>query len=477
MNNNTQQKILIIDDDVDMCNLLTRFLQKNGYETNFTHRGNTAIEILKESKYDLCICDFRLGDMDGLELIKSIKALQQDIKLLMITGYSDIKIAVQVIKMGAFDYLTKPIIPEELLVTISKALASENSLSTRNEESNTKTNFSQKNNTNYIVGSSKISKDLYNQIDLVAPTPYSIIIYGETGTGKESVARTIHERSKRNKQQFVALDCGAIPKELAGSELFGHEKGAFTGAIFNKTGLFEIANNGTLFLDEVANLPYDIQTLLLRVIQEQTIKKIGGNVEIPIDVRIIVASNENLYEAVKQGKFREDLYHRFNQFGINIPALRERGKDIQVFAEYFLSIANKELQKNILGFEEDVIRSFNTYSWPGNLRELNNVIKRACLLCDSNYIESKCLPLEISNNIQLAFSEDKKPEKKHKELNTSLKDAAVNAEMETIVNVLRQVQYNKTKAAKLLNIDRKTLYNKMKAFNLLNNNTEADANE
>ena len=474
MSSNIQHKILIIDDDVDMCSLLSRFLQKNGYEVSFTHKGKNAIELLKEQEIDLCICDFRLGDMDGIELINAIKSLNKNIKLLMITGYSDIKIAVQVIKMGAFDYLTKPIIPEELLVTISKALTSENTISTNNTESTTKQNRSQAPKNNYIVGTSKIAKELYNQIDLVAPTPYSVIIYGETGTGKESVARTIHEQSNRSKQQFVALDCGAISKELAGSELFGHEKGSFTGALFNKTGLFEIANHGTLFLDEVANLPYDIQTLLLRVLQEQSIKKIGGNIEIPIDVRIVVASNENLYDAVKQGKFREDLYHRFNQFGINIPPLRERGKDIQVFAEYFLDTANKELQKNILGFDDDVLRSFNTYSWPGNLRELNNVIKRACLLCDSNFIESKCLPLEISNNIQLSFSEEKRVDKKQKEINVSLKDAAVTAEMDTIINVLKQVQYNKTKAAKLLNIDRKTLYNKMKAFNLLNNNTDAD---
>lgn len=474
MSSINQHKILIIDDDVDMCTLLGRFLQKNNYDVNCAHKGNTAIEMLTEQDYNLCICDFRLGDMDGIELINRIKSLNKDIKILMITGYSDIKIAVQVIKMGAYDYLTKPIIPDELLVTITKALNSESYISSNNSEDEPKQTFTRKSNTEFVVGASKQSKELYNQIDLVAPTPYSVIIYGETGTGKESVARTIHERSNRNKQQFVALDCGAISKELAGSELFGHEKGSYTGAIFNKTGLFEIANKGTLFLDEVANLPFDIQTLLLRVLQEQVIKKIGGNVEIPVDVRIIVASNENLLEAVKQGRFREDLYHRFNQFGINIPPLRDRGKDIQVFAEFFLDIANKELQKNILGFDDDVLRSFNTYPWPGNLRELNNVIKRACLLCTTNYIESKCLPLEISNNMQLSFSEEKKTERKTKEVTVSLKGAAVNAEMETIVNILRQVEFNKTKAAKLLNIDRKTLYNKMKAFNLLNKTSNAD---
>jgi two-component system, NtrC family, response regulator HydG len=467
---NTTYKILIADDDVDMCMLLGNFLKKNGYEAKCAHKGNTAIEMLKSENFDLCICDFRLGDMDGIELIESIKELHQNLKILMITGYSDIKIAVKVIKMGVFDYLTKPILPEELLVSIKKALSTD--INTSSENVNQKTS-NKKTSNEYIIGNSKQSKELYKQIDLVAPTPYSVIIYGETGTGKESVARTIHERSNRADAEFIALDCGAISKELAGSELFGHEKGAFTGALFSKVGLFELANKGTIFLDEIANLPYDIQTLLLRVVQEQKVKKIGGNVEIPIDVRIIVASNENLQEAVKAGKFREDLYHRFNQFGINLAPLREREKDILLFANYFLDIANKELQKNIIGFEEEVIQSFNTYPWPGNLRELNNVIKRACLLSSGNFIESKSLPQEIVNNIHLAFSDDKKIEKKPKDI--SLRNAAAEAEMETIYNVLRKVEFNKTKAAKLLNIDRKTLYNKMKAFNIQNNtNNESE---
>lgn len=458
---NKQYKILIADDDVDMCTLLSRFLTKNDYEVKCAYKGNSAIEMLKEETFDLCICDFRLGDMDGIELIKNIKELKQSVKILMITGYSDIKVAVSVIKMGVFDYLTKPVLPDELLVSIKKALKSETLPST---ESNAAKTSSKKTSSEYVIGVSKQSKELYKQIDLVAPTPYSVIIYGETGTGKESVARTIHQRSKRANAEFIALDCGAISKELAGSELFGHEKGAFTGALFSKTGLFELANNGTLFLDEIANLPYDIQTLLLRVVQEQRVKRIGGNVEIPIDVRIIVASNENLMDAVKAGKFREDLYHRFNQFGINLAPLRDREKDILLFANYFLDIANKELQKNIIGFDEDVLQSFNTYQWPGNLRELNNVIKRACLLSTGNFIESKSLPQEIINNSLLSFSEEKKTEKKSKEI--SLKGAAAEAEMETIYNVLRQVEFNKTKAAKLLNIDRKTLYNKMKSFNI-----------
>jgi two-component system response regulator HydG len=466
-NSNTQKiKILIIDDDVDMCFLLDRFLTKHDYEVKTLHKGSSALEYLANNKVDLCICDFRLGDIDGIELIKSIRAIQADTKTLMITGYSDIKVAVQVIKMGAYDYITKPILPDELLATIQKALSSENTVTSQAKEK--KENKSS--NNKYITGNSKQAKELYSQIDLVAPTNYSVIIYGETGTGKESIARTIHERSNRKNNAFIAVDCGALSRELAASELFGHEKGAFTGALQAKAGMFEIANGGTLFLDEIANLPYDVQTLLLRAVQEQKIRRVGGVNDINVDVRIIVASNENLMEAVRAGKFREDLYHRFNQFDLSLSALRDRGKDIMLFAEFFLELANKELNKNILGFDEDVVNSFNTYPWPGNLRELNNVIKRACLLCDKSYIESKNLPQEISNNTQLFFSDRRATKTNDKKLD--LKSAAAEAELETILSVLRQVQFNKTKAAKLLNIDRKTLYNKMKLLNLNTDDTD-----
>lgn len=477
MSDNKGKRILIVDDDTDMCFLLDRFLSKNGFEVRTLHKGNSALELLAKEKFDLCICDFRLGDMDGIDLIKSIKQIQSEIKILMITGYSDIKVAVQVIKMGAYDYITKPVLPDELLASIQKALITDTSAKeeivdkqTEKKESlaSTKSNVSSP----YITGNSKQAKELYKQIDLVAPTNYSVIIYGETGTGKESVARTIHDRSLRAKQNFIAVDCGALSRELAASELFGHEKGSFTGALNAKTGMFELANGGTLFLDEIANLPYDVQTLLLRAVQEQKIRKVGGINDIIVDVRIIVASNENLMDAARSGKFREDLYHRFNQFGLTLSPLRERGKDIMLFAEHFLNIANKELNKNIIGFDENVINSFNTYSWPGNLRELNNVIKRASLLADESYIESKHLPQEISNNLQLNFSEKKNVKSAEKTVN--LKTAAAEAELETILNVLRQVQFNKTKAAKILNIDRKTLYNKMKLLDLNNNNDVED---
>jgi two-component system response regulator HydG len=404
--------------------------------------------------------------MNGIDILTEVKAIDPTISFIMITGYSDIKIAVKVIKLGAYDYVTKPLLPEEILRTIQKALESKKA----EEENEVKEKTNPKNkpaktSSPYIIGESKQSKELYKQIDLVAPTNYSVIIFGETGTGKESVARMIHDKSSRIDKPFVAMDCGALSNELAGSELFGHEKGSFTGALTSKIGHFELANGGTLFLDEVANLSFEIQTSLLRVVQEQKLKRIGGTKEIDLDVRLIVASNENLFEAVTKGRFREDLYHRFNQFGINLPALRDRGADVMAFAEYFLQIANQELGKSILGFSDEVTESFMTYQWPGNLRELNNVIKRASLLTPGTHIEAKSLPQEIVNNIRLSFSENSSLSNR---LNSgpNLKSAALEAEYETIINVLKQVNFNKTKAAQILNIDRKTLYNKMKAFNL-----------
>jgi two-component system response regulator HydG len=303
----------------------------------------------------------------------------------------------------------------------------------------------------------------------VAPTNYSVIILGESGTGKESVAKSIHLNSHRHNQPFIAMDCGSLTKELAASEFFGHEKGSFTGALYTKIGHFEMANGGTLFLDEVGNLSYEIQAALLRTVQERKVKRIGSTKEIDLDVRIIIATNESLQDGILKGKFREDLYHRFNEFTIYMPPLRERGGDIMLLAEHFLKIANNELGRNVTTFAPEVIDCFMNYRWPGNIRELKNVIRRAALLAEDNEITMKALPLEISNfkvpSFEQAYSQvSEAPEVK--EPRHDLKNAALEAEYETIIKVLREVNFNKTKAAEILNIDRKTLYNKMKAINL-----------
>jgi two-component system, NtrC family, response regulator HydG len=494
------QRILVIDDDTDICLLLRRFLSKNNYEVAIAHDGNSGLNLLQEFRPNLVMTDFRLGDMDGGTILSKIKDKFPSIPVLIITGYSDIKIAVNVMKLGAYDYITKPLFPDEILLTIKKALESTEtqagSMQGEVEGNNGKENTQEgkKKATKaprYIFGDGEESNYLLKQIKLVAPTNYSVLIYGESGSGKESVAQEIHLHSKRANQPFVAMDCGAISKDLAGSELFGHEKGSFTGALNQKIGHFEMANGGTIFLDEVANLPYEVQVLLLRVVQERTMKRIGGTKEIPLDVRILVASNEKLLESSKKGKFREDLYHRFNEFSIDVPSLRDRKDDILTFAQFFLDQTNAELGKKVKGFSADVIENFMTYAWYGNLREMKNVIKRATLLTDGEWIESKTLPFEISNYSKLLFndspqyspqaqviqqfitpvsvastSDSEVSSNNNNNAKPTLKSAAVEAEHDMILKVLKEVNFNKSKAARMLGIDRKTLYNKMRIFDL-----------
>ena len=471
------KRILIIDDDFDMCTLLSRFLEKKGYTTEVAHNASKGLAKFNEFHFDIVLCDFRLGDKDGKEVLSKIKEAKPKTIVIIITGYSDIKTAVDVIKMGAFDYITKPLIPDEVINVIEKAMAapvsqkSEPSQKTSSQTPSQKKIYELSSNNEYLIGHDTETAKIYRQIEMVAPTNYSVILYGESGTGKEVIAKTIHEASARKGKPFIAMDCGTLSKELSGSELFGHVKGAFTGAVTDKEGHFEMANGGTLFLDEVSNLPKDVQASLLRVIQERKYKRVGGTKEMDVDVRIIVASNENLQEAYQRGKFREDLYHRFNEFSINLPPLRKRKSDIPLFAQFFLDRTNNELQKNIEGYEEDVEEMFLNYAWPGNLREFRNVVRRAVLLTPSGKINSKVLPWEItqspmqadySNNITAnSFAQNSGVKE------VDLKDAAAKAEYETIMNVLKEVNFNKTKAAEILKIDRKTLYNKIKIYESL----------
>ncbi len=468
-------KILIIDDDIMICRLLDHFLKKKGHETAFFTAGKKAIEELKKNQSEIVFCDYRLPDTDGKEMLQKIKEIDTTIQVIIITAYSDVKIAVDLIKNGAFEYITKPFLPEEITQTVEQALIQK----TKQVEAQTSDKQSLSNNPartspkkSYVVGKSKEAKTLEAQIELVAPTNYSVIIYGESGTGKESVAANIHNSSQRKDGPFIAIDCGALVKELAGSELFGHEKGAFTGALQSKVGQFELANGGTIFLDEIANLSYEIQTSLLRVIQERKIRRLGSPKELNIDVRIIVASNTKLNKAIENGRFREDLYHRFNEFSIDLPPLSQRNQDILTFADFFLKKTNAELGKTIEGFIPEVQKVFLEYTWPGNLREMNNVIKRAALLCNKNTITLETLPQEMVFQTKFNLEEDKNT---HSETPTpsrndpQLKTVALNAEYEKILEVLRKVNYNKSKASLLLNIDRKTLYNKVKNFQALAN--------
>jgi two-component system response regulator HydG len=466
------KKILIIDDEVNVALLLSKFLTRNGFDVTTASTGTIGMEYLKNGDFNLVLCDFRLEDTDGREMLKNIKTHYPKTGVIIITGYSDIKMAVELIKMGAYDYITKPLYPDEILNTITKAIETHYALVEKNSEpavheKSTREIKKQVFAGEFVVGTSKPSKELLRQIELVAPTNYSVIILGESGTGKESVAKSIHLNSPRYNQPFIAMDCGSLTKELAASEFFGHEKGSFTGALYTKIGHFEMANGGTLFLDEVGNLSYEIQAALLRTVQERKVKRIGSTKEISLDVRIIIATNENLQEGIQKGRFREDLYHRFNEFSIYIPPLRERGNDIMLLADHFLKLANHELGRSVTTFSPEVMECFMNYRWQGNIRELKNVVRRATLLTEGNEILMKALPLEISNFKNPVYDYSLQPEVSElRENKHDLKNAAQEAEYETILKVLREVNFNKTKAAEILNIDRKTLYNKMKAINI-----------
>jgi two-component system response regulator HydG len=464
-------KILIIDDEVNIGIILSKFLTRNAFEVSTSATGSHALEIMSNESFNLVLCDYRLEDTDGREMLKIIKSSYPETGVIIITGYSDIKLAVELIKMGAYDYITKPLYPDEILNTINKAIEAQKIINQNNNVIQESNNESDSDEAvmpeEFILGKGSASKELLKQIKLVAPTNYSVILNGDSGTGKESVARSIHYNSKRKDMPFIAMDCGSLSKDLAASEFFGHEKGSFTGALFTKIGHFEMANGGTLFLDEVGNLSYEIQAALLRTVQERKVKRIGSTNEIPLDVRIIVATNENLSEAIQKGRFREDLFHRFNEFHILVPPLREREKDVLIFADHFLKQASEELNRKMPNLSNEVIDCLLTYNWPGNVRELKNVIRRAALLTEGSQVLIKALPLEIStlskahtlaSNFEANISSNTNK--------YDLKNAALEAEYDTILQVLKEVNFNKTKAAQVLNIDRKTLYNKMKAIKL-----------
>ena len=455
-------KLLIIDDDADLCQLLARYLLKNGYEVETAYSGNKGVAKYKAAPFDAVIADYRLGDMDGVRLVQELKQVNKKAAILVITGYSDIRQAIEVTRLGAFDYIPKPLVPEEVLDLLKKMTTQQQAKEPESSRSVSGDFFHQE----YYIGKSKPTTALYQQVKVVAPTNYSVVLYGESGTGKEVIARTIHHSSKRAEKPFVALDCGTLSRELAGSELFGHVKGAFTGALQDKEGHFEMANGGTLFLDEIANLSLEIQAALLRIIQERKFKRVGGNKEIAADVRIIVASNEDLKAACQKGRFREDLYHRLNEFAIHLPALRDRREDIGPLAEFFLRKSCEESEKQVACFSEKVLTAFQRYDWPGNLRELRNAVRRAVLLTAAgNTIGDDVLLPEIITYQGIAEdAPDTTTSSLPDQQRDLLKEVAGRAEYQAIMSVLQKVNFNKKKAAELLKIDRKTLYNKLKLF-------------
>lgn len=434
--------ILIIEDDTTFAQIIEGFLHKNNFQIKVVTNLSEAFKLLAQQQFDLLLIDYRLPDGNGLEALSYARKNGLTVPAIIMTSFNDVRTAVKSIQLGAFDYITKPVHPEELLMIVKSSLDK----------------VAQKDNgtNDFIKGKSTVANKLFEHIDLVAQTDMSVIIQGESGTGKEFAAKTLHLQSKRKDKPFIAIDCGSLSKDLAASELFGHAKGAFTGAIADKKGQFELANTGTLFLDEIGNLSYEVQVKLLRALQEQIIQPIGSNKQVHVDVRIIVATNDDLINSIKQGEFREDLYHRINEFKIQLPPLRERGVDLPLFIDHFIQLSNKELDRNVQSISADAKALLLKYDWPGNLRELRNVIKRMVLLSPGTVATSAALPDEM----MISIHQSAKP------AGSDLKAINEMNEKAIIMATLIKVRYNKSKAAKLLNIDRKTLYSKMERYGI-----------
>lgn len=454
--------ILIVEDDITFGMMLKTWLGKKGFEVSSVSNIARARKHIESQTVDLVLSDLRLPDYEGIDLLKWMNERGINIPLIIMTGYADIQSAVLAMKLGARDYIAKPVNPEELLKKISEALQAEGSPatphSTARNSSNPKkgTSHSPQGTSetlhSYLEGESDAAKQLYNYVGLVAPTNMSVLINGSSGTGKEYVAHRIHQLSKRSDKPFIAVDCGSIPKELAASEFFGHVKGSFTGALTDKTGAFVAANGGTIFLDEIGNLSYEVQIQLLRALQERKIRPVGSTQEISVDIRLVSATNENLEQAIEKGTFREDLYHRINEFTLRMPDLKERKEDILLFANFFLDQANKELDKHLIGFDTKASQALLSYHWPGNIRQMKNIVKRATLLAQGSFITllelgTELLETPVSTSTSMALHNEE-------------------TEKEHILEALRQTGNNKSKAAQLLDIDRKTLYNKLKLYNI-----------
>jgi two-component system response regulator HydG len=462
------KNVLIIDDELSMCMLLEKFLSKKGFSVESTTSGKQGINLLKEKFYEVILCDYRLTDITAEELFEKIKTESPASIVIFITGYANLNIAVNLIKDGAYHYLAKPLNPDELLEIINKSITENTGEShkvpTENGVINGQSEDSQPLE-DYVYGQSPAAKKMIEYVKLVGPTNYTVIIEGETGTGKESLARLIHMESSRKSHPFMPIDCGSLSKEIAASELFGHEKGAFTGAVTAKPGVFELAEGGTVFLDEIANLSMDIQIALLRALQEKVIRRVGSLKEIPVNVRILAATNEILFDNTGSNKFREDLYYRLNEFTLIAPPLRERIEDLPLFIQFFLEKTCKELENPIPEISDEVWECLKKYSWPGNIREVKNLIRRACLLTGkSGAIKKEVLPEQIFSMGNLNFKEANMEGDNADDLD--LKSASMLAESKHILETLDKVHYNKTLAAKVLNIDRKTLYSKIKMFNI-----------
>jgi two-component system, NtrC family, response regulator HydG len=465
------KNILIVDNQNSTCKLLSEFLRKNNYKVETSRYGQHALDVTRNHQFDLILSEYHLPDISGPNFFEEVKKLSPGTQMILMTEDVQWKNAVEMIRHGAANFLSKPLNPEELIDIIKDIEKAQLKKGTKcTVPAVNKANISPPFKESLVIGQSELSKSVADQAKRVAPTNFSVVIQGETGTGKESIARMIHMNSGRKNSPFIAVDCGCISRELAGSELFGHQKGSFTGAVSQKSGLFEQANGGTIFLDEIGNLALEIQIGLLRVLQEKVMRKVGGLNEIPLDVRIIAATNENLGRKIETADFREDLYYRLNEYTLEIPPLRDRMEDLPLFVDFFLEQTCQELGKPKPKINREVTVLFQEYNWPGNLRELRNTIRRATLFVDrENLLRKEFLPdhiqfYRIETKLKPISLENEKLERNIPKYD--LKSTALRAEYHRIVEVLEKVRFNKTRAAEILNIHRKTLYEKLKLLNI-----------
>lgn len=456
-----KKRILILEDDVTFGTMLKTWFSKNSWETTWTSKVEQAKLEFQNNSFNLILSDLRLPDGDGIIFLTWLRENNITTPFIIMTSYSDVQTAVSAMKLGAFDYLQKPINPTLLQQKIELAITQQQSV-VKEDKFSVKKKSLEKPVNKVVKGSSEVMQRLYSHINLVAPTKMSVLILGESGTGKEYIARMIHENSNRKTEPFVAVDCGSLSMELAPSELFGHKKGSFTSAISDKTGVFVAANGGTVFLDEIGNLSYEVQKQLLRALQEQKIRPVGSASDINVDVRIIAATNEDLEKAIEEGRFRQDLYHRINEFSLTLPPLRERIDDLEEFAYHFINQANDELGKEVDTISEETLLILKQQSWHGNLRELRNVIRRSVLFAQDNVLRKENLPDFPKENKSQMTVKIEPQEIVNRDLCLNNKAN----EKEQILEALKQARGNKTIAAKLLQIDRKTLYNKMHLYEI-----------
>ncbi len=451
-NNQPGVPLLVVDDEQSVRDSLERVLEKEGFQVYTADSGRRAKEILQREPIALVLTDLRMPEVSGLDLLRQVKKQYPDTEVILITGHGTIEKAVEAMKEGAYDFITKPFKRAEILRAVNKALEKQ-SLARENRMLKEQLKSSFENKIQFI-GKSKQAHEIMQLVDRVAPLPSTVLITGESGTGKEIIARLIHLKSPRANKRFVAVNCGAISENLIESELFGHVKGAFTGAIRDKDGLFKIASGGTLFLDEISTIPINLQVKLLRALEEHEIMPVGSTRTIPVDVRIIAASNRDLMKEVEEGRFREDLFYRLNVIGINIPPLRERREDIPLLVDFFIQKFNRELNKSVRGVSPQVMQMFLTYQWKGNVRELENAIERAMILCDGDQIMPEHMPQNFS-------SAEVQPVVK-----SGLKEAVMAFERSQILKTLEIVDGDKKAAAKLLGLSISSLYRKMSELGL-----------